>query len=183
MLAGRCRHVTFEIYGRTQTARVKDAVARVHAAPQRPLRVVATEALKGGRGPESFYSTCHDASVQDVIGWYASRWSIEVAIHDSKQHLGFEQPQGWSRRAVERTAPLAMLLYSLIVLWFAQEGRHQYRPTERPWYTSKAAASFADMLHTLRTQSVRRLVSTWTLRGPGSRKVQQLLENTISLAA
>lgn len=183
MLAGRCRHLTLKIYGRTQSARVSDAVARVHAAPERPVRVVAVEALQGGRGQEAFYSTCQHATAEAVIGWYAMRWSIEVTIHDSKQHLGFEQPQGWSRRAVERTAPLAMVLYSLIVLWFAREGHQQYRPTARPWYASKTDASFADMLATLRKLSVRQQVSTWALKGPGSRKVQTLLENVVSMAA
>ena len=132
MLAGRCRRVTLDIYGRREAARLADQVARVHAAPERPLRVVAAEAVKGGRGQEAFYSTCSDATAEQVIAWYAMRWSIEVTNHDSKQHLGFEEPQGWTRRAVERTAPLAMLLYSLIVLWFAREGHRNWRPLHLP---------------------------------------------------
>ncbi len=63
-----------------------------------------------------FSSTCSDATAEQVLGWYAMRWSIEVTNHDSQQHLEFEEPQGWTRRSVERTAPLAMLLYRLIVL-------------------------------------------------------------------
>jgi hypothetical protein len=183
MLAGRCRHVRLDIYGRSEDARLADQVARVHAAPERPLRVVAAEAVKGGRGQEAFYSTCSDATAEQVIAWYAMRWSIEVTNHDSKQHLGFEQPQGWTRRSVERTAPLAMLLYSLIVLWFAREGHRSWRPVVCPWYTSKTAPSFADMLSTLRRLSVRQQVLTLALGGPGSRKIQQLLENAVSIAA
>jgi hypothetical protein len=183
MLAGRCRRVTLSIYGRSQTARVADQEARVHAAPERRLRVVAVEAVKGGRGQEAFYSTCHDAAAEQVIAWYAMRWSVEVANHDSKQHLGFEQPQGWSRRAVERTAPLAMLLYGLIVLWFAGEGHRDWRPLDCPWYVSKAEPSFADMLATLRKRSVRRQVLSLAVRGPGSRKLKQLLENAVAVAA
>ena len=132
MLAGRCRRVTLDIYGRSEEARLADQVARVHAAPERPLRVVAAEAVKGGRGQEAFYSTCPDATAEQVIVWYAMRWSIEVTNHDSKQHLGFDEPQGWTRRSVERTAPLAMLLYSLIVLWFAREGHRNWRPLIAP---------------------------------------------------
>ena len=109
MLAGRCRRVTLAIDGRREKARLADQVAQVYAAPQRPLRVVATEAVPGGRGQEVFDSTCSDATAEQVSGWYAMRWSIEVMNHDSKQHLGFEEPQGWTRRSVERTAPLAML--------------------------------------------------------------------------
>ena len=183
MLVGRCRRVTLSIYGRSETARLVDQVARVHAAPERPLRVVAAEAVKGGRGQEAFYSTCHEATAEEVIAWYAMRWSIEVTNHDSKQHLGFEQPQGWTRRSVERTAPLAMLLYSLILLWFAREGQRSWRPLVCPWYTSKTAPSFADMLSTLRRLSVREQVLTLALAGPGSRKIQQLLENAVRMAA
>ncbi|REJ65462.1 MAG: transposase [Planctomycetota bacterium] len=183
MLAGRCRRLSLDIYGRTEEARVADVEARVHAAPDRPLRVVAVEAIQGGRGQEAFYSTCHEATAEQVIGWYAARWSIEVSFHDSKQSLGFQEPQGWKRRAVERTAPVAMLLYSLIVLWFASEGHRRYRPLVCPWYTSKAAPSFADMLATLRRASIRRKIFSLAPRGPGSRKIRQLLENAIALAA
>lgn len=183
MLAGRCRRVTLDIYGRAEVARLANRVAHVHAAPDRPLRVVAAEAIQGGRGPEAFYSTSSDATAEQVIAWYAMRWSIEVTNHDSKQHLGFEQPQGWTRRSVERTAPLAMLLYSLIVLWFAREGHRSWRPMVCPWYTSKTAPSFKDMLATLRRLSVRKQVSNLALGGPGSRKITLLLENAVSLAA
>lgn len=183
MLAGRCRRVTLDIYGRAEVARLADRVAYVHAAPERPLRVVAAEAVQGGRGQEAFYSTSSDATAEQVIAWYAMRWSIEVTNHDSKQHLGFEQPQGWTRRSVERTAPLAMLLYSLVVLWFAREGHRNWRPMVCPWYTSKTAPSFADMLTTLRRISVRKQVLNLALGGPGSRKIQQLLENAVSMAA
>lgn len=183
MLADRCRRVTLDIYGRAQDARLADRVAYVHAAPERPLRVVAAEAVQGGRGQEAFYSTSSDATAEQVIAWYAMRWSIEVTNHDSKQHLGFEQPQGWTRRSVERTAPMAMLLYSLVVLWFAREGHRSWRPMVCPWYTCKTAPSFADMLRTLRRLSVREQVLNLALGGPGSRKIQQLLENAVSMAA
>ena len=182
MLTDRCRRVTFEIYGRTETARLSDCEARVHKVPQRPLRVVAIEPLTGGRKPQAFYSTCHEASAEQVIAWYAQRWSLEVTFHDSKQYLGFEEPQGWSRRSVQRTAPVAMLLYSLIVLWFAKEGRHAYCKPKHRWYQSKAAPSFADMLSTLKMQSVRQLVFSLPLKGPGARKLKQLLENTYAHA-
>jgi len=145
--------------------------------------VVVIEPLRGGRKPQTFYSTSHDVAAKQVIAWYASRWSMEVTFHDCKQHLGFEEPQGWSRKAVERTAPLAMLLYSLVVLWYAESGHRHYQPLKSPWYTSKTAPSFADMLATLKRQSIRQHVFSLALRGPGSRKIMQLLENAFTLAA
>jgi hypothetical protein len=32
---------------------------------------------------------------------------------------------------------MAMLLYSLTVLWFAQEGHTLYKPPDRAWYRHK----------------------------------------------
>ena len=175
--------VELELYGRRDRVRLTDTLAYVYAAPERPLRVVAVEALAGGRGQQAFYSTCWQAAAIEVLTWYAWRWSIEVAFHDSKQSLGFEDPQGWTRRAVERTAPMAMLLYSLIIAWFVSEGHRYYRPLQRPWYTTKSHPSFADMLATLRRASLRELVSSWGLAGQGCRKVLAILENTAALTA
>ena len=101
-----------------------------------------------GRGRQAFYSTDTQADATDVLTWYARRWSIEVAFHDSKQprvgyYSGFEEPQGWSRPSATRTAPVAMLLYSLIVVWFHQEGHLQ--PEQTSWYHQQHA-SFGAML-------------------------------------
>lgn len=183
MLQERARRLVLSIYGRQEEARVCDTEARVYAVPQRPLRVVAVEALKGGRGREAFYSTCAGASAEQILTWYAQRWAVEVAFHDSKQYLGFEEPQGWTRNAVERTAPMAMLLYSLIVLWFVREGQHHYRLVLYPWYQSKSRPSFRDMLLTLRRTSIYQQLLSLGLSGQGSRKVIELLENAVSLAA
>lgn len=97
-------------------------VAKVYSAQDRPLHVVARKAPKGGRGQEA----CSETTAEQVIGWYAKRWSIEVMNHDSKQYLGSRNPR--AGRAVERTPPLAMLLYSRVVLWFAREDHRHWRP-------------------------------------------------------
>ena len=183
MLEQRTRRLTLDIYGRRDRSRVADQVARVYALPCRPLRVVAVEPLTGGRRIQAFYSTRHEADAEQVLTWYASRWSIEETFHDAKGHLGFEQPQGWTRHAVERTAPTAMWLYSLIVLWFAAEGHRHYRAPNRPWYRSKSCASFADMLNTLRCESVREQVLSLGLKGRGSKNIMKTLFNAVQQAA
>jgi hypothetical protein len=49
--------------------------------------------------------------------------------------------------------------YSLIVVWFAQVGHRLWQPPHGPWYPSKRRPSFADMLATLRRESVRTALS------------------------
>ncbi len=183
MLTGRASRRTLNIYGRHDKVRMTDCVARVYAVPDRPLRIVAVEPLTGGRKIQGFYSTRHDAFGEQVLVWYAMRWSIEVAFQSSKTHLGFEEPQGWTRRAVERTAPAAMLLYSLIVLWFARDGHRHYRQPHRPWYRTKRHASFADMLTTLRRESIREQVLSTPPSRRGNRKVLGILLHAIQQAA
>lgn len=155
MLHKRARRLTLHLYGRHDRVRLSDTVAYLYALPERPVRVVAVEPLTGGRPRQAFYSTDSAASAEQVLGWYAQRWSIEQAFQESKGHLGFEQPQGWTQKAVERSAPVAMLLYSLMVVWFAEEGHKHYRAPKLPWYRSKRGATFADILATLRCESVK----------------------------
>ena len=80
-------------------------------------------------------------------------------------------------------APATLLLASLVVLWFVRDGHRRWRPLDCPWYVSKRQPSFADMLGTLRRLSARRQALSLAVRGPGSRKLQQLLDHVISMAA
>ena len=98
LAAGRCRHLTLDIYGRRDKSRVAECVAQCYAAPDRPLKIVAVQPLVGGRKHQAFFSTCADDTAAAVLTRYAARWSLEVTNHDAKGQLGFEEPQGWSRR-------------------------------------------------------------------------------------
>lgn len=80
------------------------------------------------------------------------RWSIEVTIEQVKGKLGLEEPQTQAESSVERNAPMALWIYSLIVIWYMDIGRtykEAARP-EMPWYRHKKEPTFSDMLATLR---------------------------------
>jgi hypothetical protein len=183
MLKQRARRRTLNLYGRHDRVRLADAVAYLYAVPERPVRVVAVEPLSGGRPWQAFYSTCVQASAEQVLTGYARRWSIEQTFQESKGHLGFEQPQGWTRRAVQRTAPTAMLLYSLIILWFAAVGHKHYQTPVRPWYPKKRGPAFVDMLATLRAESIQHQVSTTPLPQRGHQNLLKTLLHAARLAA
>ncbi len=76
-----------------------------------------------------------------------------------------------------------MLFYSLLVLWFAKDGHHGYRPIQRPWYIGKRHPGFADMLATLRVQSVKEMVLQRAAPHTLLRKPAQILFHTLKLAA
>jgi hypothetical protein len=95
-----------------------------------------------------------------ILETYARRWSLEVAFRDAKQHLGFEDPQSQTVLAVQRTAPVALLVYGLVLLWSASRVAAGVEPAwlRRPWDRHKTAPSFRDLLVNLRREAWRRQV-------------------------
>jgi len=120
------------------------------AGKERLLLFVLVRDNTGKRPLSIFYCTLLDWTAKNILSTYASRWSIEVAFENGKQMLGFEDPANRLPKAVQRTAPLAMLLVSLVTLWFHQHGHRHVRFPRRPWYRKKKEPSFGDMLTTWR---------------------------------
>src|SRR6185295_7787217 len=114
------------------------------------LTFVLVRDTTGKRPEQIFYCTRLDWDARTILSTYAGRWAIEVTFENAKQLLGFEDPANWVPKAVLRTAPIALLLYSLVVVWIHQAGHPHVEFPERPWYPKKAEPSFADMLGTLR---------------------------------
>lgn len=146
------------VYGRAVTLRVRviDALWYV-AAGSELVRLVLVRDFPGHERDDVFVSTDPTLSARHVIESFSKRWSLEVSFHEAKGKLGFEDPQNRTERAVERTAPLALISYSLTVLWYVQHGqrtRAAQLPT-LPWYRQKAGTTFSDMLATLRRASWR----------------------------
>lgn len=145
------RTLKFDEYGFHATVKVKVMKALYYkAGKDRLLTIVLVRDTLGKRPEQMFDCTNLQWDVRRIISCYARRWSIEVTFHDCKQLLGCEDPANRKEKAVRRTAPMAMLLYSLIVAWFDREGHRHVKFPQRPWYQHKQQPSFADMLTTLR---------------------------------
>jgi len=69
------------------------------------------------------------------------------------------------------------------VVWFAEEGYQHLAFPKRTWYPGKHRASFADMLRTLRLQSLRERFLQTPAWDPGSRKTIQALPDLCARAA
>lgn len=122
------------------------------AGPQ-AVQVVLVHDPKGLWRDEALICTDVTLSAAEVITGYCRRWSVEVAFCDAKQMLGFHDPQVWCAASVERAAPMAWFVGTLVVCWYVMEG-HQGPQAQRhrPWYTHKPTPTFADMLAACRLQ-------------------------------
>jgi hypothetical protein len=119
----------------------------------RLLTIVLVHDVRGKRPDQMFYCTETDWTARQVLSAYACRWAIECTFEFCKQFLGLEDPANRLPRAVERTAPMAMFIYTIVVVWFHREGYRSVQFPFRPWYKRKVEPSFADMLTTLRRLS------------------------------
>jgi hypothetical protein len=174
------------IYGRDVTVRVKSWTAYwASAGPKRLLRCVVVWRPKGQYPYESFFSTEPTLTVPEVLEAYAKRWSLEVTFHETKASIGVEHPQCWNPEAVRRTAPTGMLLYSLVVLWYADHGHASPAANwpRRPWYPHKSVASFEDMIATLRRATLHPGLLTKAEPGRDAGKVTRALERWLGEAA
>jgi hypothetical protein len=144
----------FDQFGLHATLQVKTRRALYYkAGKDRLLTIILVHDTLGKRPDQMFYCTRLDWDARTILSYYAGRWAIEVTFENSKQLLGLEDPANRTEKAVKRTAPMALVLYSLSVLWFHRTGHARVQFPHRPWYRRKVEPSFADILSTLRHDS------------------------------
>ena len=144
----------FDQFGLHATLEVKTIRALYYKAGRdRLLTIVLVHDVQGKRPDQMFYCTRTDWTPRQVLSAYACRWAIECTFEYCKQFLGLEDPADRLPKAVERTAPMAMFIYTIVVVWFHREGHRSVQFPFRPWYRKKVEPSFADMLTTLRRLS------------------------------
>jgi hypothetical protein len=177
------RKLHFDQFGLHATLEVKTQQALYYkAGGSRLLTIVLTRDTIGQRPMQMFYCTNLTWTARQILSTYACRWAIECTFENCKQFLGLEDAANRVRLAVSRTAPMAMFLYSVIVLWFHQVGHALLQFPERPWYPHKEEPSFADLLSTLRRVSYEEKTATLPLKTPPQKswlaRVIELLSRT-----
>ena len=78
---------------------------------------------------------------------------MEVTFHEVREHLGVETQRQWSERAIARTTPALMGLFSLVTLLahehYRQQTTHPAPLCVAAWYT-KTTPTFIDALALVR---------------------------------
>lgn len=147
------RTTTATLYGRVTTVRYKTLDAQWYRTTgTRLLRIVIVECTTGRLPCRVFFSSDPTLEIAAVLETYAGRWGIEIFFREAKQLLGFADSQARKPDAVLRVAPLVGLLYTVLVVWFAEGALRSPLAVlpVRPWYPHKRGFSFADILRTAR---------------------------------
>jgi hypothetical protein len=80
---------------------------------------------------------------------------------------------------VQRTAPFALIVSTLVVTWYARHGHPRHTLTARrhdqPRYTAKTEPAFEDMLTQLRRTMIAARISAGSSAHPTPEQTQQVL--------
>ena len=114
------------------------------------IRWVVVRDPEGERRDAVFFTTDPALRPARIVEAFVRRRSLETTFQEAREHLGLETLRNWSEKAVKRSVPFLLRLYSLIVVWFALhvEEPERFR-LDRPWY-KKPSVTFSDMLSAAR---------------------------------
>lgn len=120
--------------------------------PPATLRIVLVKTQDGKNTAETFFSTDTELTPNQIIRYFVLRWSIEVTFEETRAHLGIETQRQWSDKAIARTTPLLMGLFSLVTLVAFK--MHQKKALVSmdiaSWYDKKGELTFSDVIAIVR---------------------------------
>ena len=99
-------------------------------------------------------STDIDLKPIQIINNFVLRWNIEVTFEESRAHLGVETQRQWSDKAIARTTPLLMGLFSFITLVAYQMNQTKMLVSMEvtSWYDKNGELTFSDILASIRRE-------------------------------
>ena len=118
--------------------------------PPVPIRWVLVRDPKGEFESQALLCTDPAVAPAQILEWFVLRWQLEVTFQEVRSHLGVETQRQWSDRAIARTTPILMGLFSWITLaaHLLQKQRPMIQRTAA-WY-AKPAPTFVDAIALVR---------------------------------
>ncbi len=134
------------------------AVWRHAGLPVVPIRWVLLRDPHRHFDPQALLCTDLTQDPLRIVRWFVQRWQLEVTFREVRDHLGVETQRQWSDRAIARTTPCLLGLFSTVALLATRLDRHaRLRVSAAAWYR-KRRPTFSDTLAAVRRQ-------IWTEQG------------------
>jgi hypothetical protein len=119
-------------------------------SPPLPIRWVLTRDPQGKREAKAFLCTNPSLDGLSIILLFMKRWSLECTFEEARAYLGIETQRQWSDKAIERTTPLLLSLFSLMSVAGVHVERQETIIVEQTAWYDKPAATFHDVLVAVR---------------------------------
>lgn len=122
---------------------------------------------------------CTDLSVDPVqiISWFVLRWQLETTFQEVRTHLGVETQRQWNERAILRTTPALLGLFSMVTLLANQQAQGRKLFVRRAAWYVKEQPTFSDAIASVRRELWQHaLFATCSAKADVQKLQQALLE-------
>src|SRR6266852_5839951 len=117
--------------------------------PAPPFGIIRDVA--GKFDPQTLLSTDLSLNADQILAFFMRRWQMEPTFRHVREHLGVETQRQWSDKAIARTTPALLGLFSLVTLLAnALIARHGCSIPSAAWYP-KPLPTFSDALALVRS--------------------------------
>jgi len=118
--------------------------------PPVAIRSVLVADPEGKLRMEAFFCTDLQATPVEILSWVVMRWAVEVTFEEARIHLGCETQRQWSEKAIARTTPVLLALFSLVTILALQLRPGGQIPVPATAWYRKTEPTFADCLGLVR---------------------------------
>ncbi len=145
--------------GPTQVEITSDTAVWYHSGmPVVPIRWILVRDPNGKFETKAFLCTDQSAKPIQILKWFIRRWQVEVTFQEVRAHLGVETQRQWSDKAIARTTPILMGLFSLITLLAHLSQKKGTLPIRQASWYHKPLPTFSDAFALVR----RRIWLHWS---------------------
>ena len=126
------------------------AVWRHSGLPVVPIRWVLLRDPCQRFDPQALLCTDPAEEPLQIVRCFVQRWQLEVTFREVRDHLGVETQRQWSDKAIARTTPCLLGLFSIVTLLASRlDCRARVQISTSAWY-HKHRPTFADTLAAVR---------------------------------
>ena len=158
------------------------AVWRHTGLPVLPIRWVLLRDPLHRFDPQALLCTDPAREPLQIVCWFVQRWQVEVTFREVRDHLGVETQRQWSHRAIARTTPCLLALFSIVTLLAARLDRRARSTVHIDAWYRKPRPTFTDALAAVRRQFWREQGLLLSGRQAEARKLRPTLRHGIAYA-
>jgi DDE superfamily endonuclease len=118
--------------------------------PPLPIRWVLIRDPAQRFDPQALLCTDLTQSPLTIVSWFVRRWPVEVTFQEVRKNLGVESQRQWADRAIARTTPCLLALFSVVTLLADRLVRQGTLPVAKEAWYAKSRPTFADALAAVR---------------------------------
>jgi hypothetical protein len=118
--------------------------------PPLPIRWVLVRDPQGEFDPQALLCTDVMADPIQILEWFVLRWRLEVTWQEARAHLGLETQRQWNAKAIARTTPALLGLFSIVTLMAGQLAQEHALPVRQAAWYRKSLPTFVDAIAIVR---------------------------------